>query len=571
MKAIYHGNDSNNPNLIEKLLHPPTSLISVDLETISTTDKTAIGIGIGINPNEGFYVPIWPQPSEILGQVYSLLTRKDLFKVGHNFSFDIQSLRLLADEYDYSGVDVWNLHDTYTMANVMGLPAALNELGSSVLGRFDLFSISDVLEKAREDTGKRNVTMLDADQEMVALKCCNDVQTTYGLYEQLLNKLTPKTFDCYEVDRRLTSILKTIELKGLKLNHEELKRQYDKLSVKCEILEDWADETYGVSIGSGAQVGLCLAEQGIFLPFTPSGRQYQTSEEILEKIDHPLAKAKINYDKTRKLLSTYVEPFMEETRGYTHFRLDLATGRLASYERNFQNIPPDMRAIFAPDNSIFTWGDMSNLEMRVIAYLAQDTGLLKAYAEGKSIHNLTFAAIFPNEPRKVFNPATSKEEDSPLYIKSKTFNFGMVFDASDNTLAAQCDISKQLAGQWKKIWFETFPGVARWMHSQQNTNSQLEETIFGRRMRIPNERGKHHANTCRINYPVQGSGADLNKRSILKMWDMGYLNEENFRLQVHDEIVLDGDYYDSFPHDEVTRIHPDIEIPWEIKKGPVWV
>jgi DNA polymerase I-like protein with 3'-5' exonuclease and polymerase domains len=226
MKAIYHGNDKESTldQLIEKLLYPQ-GMIAVDTETISTTNKTCIGIGIAINPNEAFYVPIWPEPSEILPQVYSLLTRKDLYKVGHNYNFDIETLRDFGTERDYNSIDVWSIHDTATLANVMGLPGGLHELGNMILGNYDLFTIADVLEKARQSTGKKSVTMLDADQELVALKCCNDVRTTYGLYEKLIASISPAQFDCYEIDRHLLGILKTIELKGLKLNEEELLKQ----------------------------------------------------------------------------------------------------------------------------------------------------------------------------------------------------------------------------------------------------------------------------------------------------------------------------------------------------------
>lgn len=561
MKFVYHGNSqASNEELERNLLFPPTNLIAVDTETVSINDKTLIGIGIAINPNEAYYVPVWPEPSELLFQVFSLLQRKDLFKVGHNYNFDIESLRLFADDNGLSDIDVWSIHDTAIMANVSALPASLHELGNSLLGNYDLFTIQDLLAETASITGKRKVTMLDADQNKVALKCCNDVRTTYGLYELLLNQLTAKTYDCYEVDRQLTGILKTIERKGLALNQQFLKSKFNELALTMEFYEDWAYEQ-GFSISSPAQVGMFLANNGVFLPFTESGRQYDTSEETLSKVKHPLAQEVLTYRKSQKLLSTYVEPYLNQDRGYTHFRLDLATGRLASYDRNWQNIPPDMRVFFVADRGIFTWGDMSNLEMRNIAYLTKDATLINAYKEGRSIHEITFRSIFSHLE---FN------KDIPEYVLAKTFNFAMVFDAEDSTLAAQCGIKLQTAKQWKKTWFETYPGVYKWMLSQQDSGSDFEETDFGRKMRIPKERGKKHANTCRINYPVQGLGADMNKRSILKMWNMGYLNENNFRIQVHDEVVLDGDYQDSFPHKELEDIHPEFIVPWEVSKGKVW-
>src|SRR5690606_23017205 len=107
MKAIYHGiSQESDDAVIERLLHPPTNIIAVDTETISTKDQTCIGIGIAINPNEAYYIPIWPQPSEILLQVYDLLTRKDIIKLGHNYNFDIASLRDFAFSNNLPDVDV---------------------------------------------------------------------------------------------------------------------------------------------------------------------------------------------------------------------------------------------------------------------------------------------------------------------------------------------------------------------------------------------------------------------------------------------------------------------------------
>jgi DNA polymerase-1 len=571
MRAIYHGpnKDLSLDELINKLLYPPTTMIAVDTETVSTTNKTCIGIGIAINPNEAFYVPIWPEPSEVLQQVYSLLTRQDLYKVGHNYNFDIETLREFGNSMDYNPIDVWSIHDTATLANVMGLPGGLHELGNSILNNYDLFTIPEVLQRAKESTGKKSVTMLDADQELVALKCCNDVRTTYGLFEKLIGTISPAQFDCYEVDRHLLGILKTIELTGLKLNEEELNKQYSHLMASCEVYEDWADEQ-GFNINSPAQVGMYLATNGVHgIPYTKSGKQYDTSIEVLEKINHPLAKQVLEHRKRKKLLSTYIEPYMGLDRGYTHFRLDLSTGRLASYDRNFQNIPPDMRRIFSPDYGVFTWFDMSQLEMRVFAFLTQDKLLQQLYHEGKSVHNATFEAFYPDKPRYI--EVEGKKQDSPYYVKAKTGNFAMIFNGNENTIATQCEITVPEAARFKNTWFNLHPEAYQWMQLMMNSNSQYAETIFGRRMRIPYDRGKGHAKTCLINYPTQGSGADINKRSLVKMWDMGYLNEVNFRLQVHDEIVLDGDYLDSFPHEAITRIHPDIEIPWEGKRDKVWL
>ena len=558
MRAHYFGNSQANADtIIDNLLHPRGNYIAVDTETVSLTDKTCIGIGIATSPTDSYYIPVFPQASEILYQVYDLLARRNIVKVYHNANFDLQVLRQFATENNLTPPDVWNVHDTNLMANVSANPPDLETLSYKLLHEGNPLSIDGILEEARQVAGKKNVTMLDADPAKVARKCAYDCEFTFRIFEPLLQQLTTRTAGCYEVDRRLSSWLRVIELRGLKLNEQRLIERYNALCMQLEGYEEHADEL-GFSISSPAQVGMWLANNRVVLPITKSGRQLDTSNEVLEQVKHPMAKEVLEYRGIRKTLSTYVEPWLDTGRAYTHFRLDLATGRLASYDRNLQNIPPDLRDCFTPDNSEFTWADMSQLEMRVFAYFTQDPVLKDAYATGKSIHEITFRSIYPNlEFRK----------DIHEYTQAKTANFAMIFDAADETIAAQCKITPQLAGQWKKAWFNTYQGAHEWMKQQQSTNSTYEETIFGRQMIIPKDRGWAHANKCRINYPIQGSGADLNKRALLYMLE--HLKGEDIRIQVHDEVVNDGDI--EFPLKDISEMYPGLEVPWEVFKDKVWL
>lgn len=574
MKTHYQGpSNLSTDELIDRLLHPPTNMIAVDTETVSLKDRTMLGFGVAISPNEAYYVPVWPERSEILLQVYDLITTPNITKLGHNYNFDIGVFRQFAIAEGLSLPDCINIHDTGIMANVSALDADLHTLAYKYSNTgLALFTIPQLLDEARNKLGKRNVNMMDVDPELIALKCMNDVRTTYSIFEKLSAQLTPQTLDCYQVDKELLGVLKTIERKGLKLNQQRVNERYNELIGKLEVYEDWGDE-HGFSISSPAQVGMFLGYNNVVLPTTKSGRQLDTSEEELQKYNtNPLVKTILEYRKLAKLQSTYVEPFRHQDRAYTHFRLDLATGRLASGNeectdhvcRNQQNIPSDLRDIFQPDNEVFTWADMSQLEMRVFAYLSQDKQLLELYKTNQSVHNNTFKTFYPNRPR--YN---EDGKDSEYYVKAKTGNFAMIFDARDSTIASQCEITIPEAKRFKQVWFGLYPDAKKYMDSKQNTGSEYEETIFGRRMRIPPdyERGRGHANKCRINYPVQGGGADLNKRALLKLYRGGYLPD--LRLQVHDEVINDGAI--EFPHELVSNIHPDICVPWEVKSGEVWI
>ena len=557
MKVIYQGTSLlQGDKLIEQLLNPGR-IIACDIETVSLTNKTIIGFGIAISPTDAFYIPVYPETSEILPLAYLLLTRKDITKYYHNGNFDIIGLRDFAKEHHFPEPDVWNIGDTNIMANVSGLWPDLHTLGNRILNNYDLFTIQELLEKARQETGRKDVTMLDVPLEMVARKCCNDVLTTFRLIEPLQAQLTDQTRECYEVDLKLTSHLKEVEKKGFALDHDYLEQQYNKLIVEAEIYEDWAYEL-GFNIASPAQVGMYLANQRVVLPLTKSGKQLDTSEEVLERVKHPAAAEILKYRGIRKQLSTYIEPNLHRSRVFTHFRLDLSTGRLASFDDNLQNIPPDLRSMYNPDSGIFTWGDMSQAEMRMFAHFSQDPVMLQAYRDGISIHEVTFRGIYPDLPY---------DKSSHYYTLAKSFNFAMIFNAEDGTLSSRFKVPFKLARQTKQDWLSLYSVGHDWMQKTLDIDSDYVEGIDGRRMRLPNEfeRGRKHRDTCKISYTIQGSVASANKRALLKVLESSH--PPDFRLQVHDEFVIDGEY--DFPK-YLDTIFPGVYIPFEKKSGVKW-
>jgi len=568
VKVIYHGTNNHltSDDLVNRLLHPIGGIIAVDVETVSLIDKTIIGIGIATSPDDTYYVPIYPVTSEILEQVYLLTTRSNIKKIYHNGNFDIEGLRQYAISHDLPEPDIWNIGDTNLMANNAGLWPDLHTLGRELLNDYSLFTIPQLLDEARRLVGKKNVTMLDVELDKVALKCCNDVRTTFRLYEFIPTHphWNDKVKECYEVDLELTSWLKLISRKGFKIDHQELNTKYNKLILEAEVMEDWAEEE-GFSISSNQQVGMYLAERGVVLPLTKSGRQLDTSEEVLEKVKHPVAKTVLDYRGIRKTLSTYIEPYIGVERGYTNFRLDLSTGRLASFDRNFQNIPPDLRTIFSPDSGIFSYGDMSQAEMRTFAFITKDPVMAKAYSDGISIHEITFRGIYPD---KVY------DKNSHDYTLAKSFNFAMIFNAEDGTLSSRFKVPYKLASQIKNDWLELYHVGHQWMLQMINTDftcncgcglAYVEDT-FGRKMLLPDAfRGQKHIDTCKISYTIQGSVASANKRALLYTMKT---DNPDMRLQVHDEFIVDGDY--EF-REELNEMYPGLYIPFENKKTAKWM
>lgn len=572
MKAYYCKPTTEATDvLMERLLHPQGT-IAIDTETISLKDRTCVGIGVAVSPEESFYIPVLPERGEVLIDVLDLLANPDVVKLYHNANYDIGVLRQLATEEDAPQPDVWNIHDTSIMAQVSGMYTALDLLGQSILDMPHMPSIQELLATAREQ-GVKRPTMLDVDQAGLRRKCMNDVQTTFALYNHFLSILGKEATDCYQVDLRLLGVLKTIETRGLLLDHDRLDSLHTSLQREIMGYEDICRRE-GFSPGSTQQVGYILASRGNILPFTRSRRQLQTSEKLLKRLSDPLAHMILAYRRARKLDGTYVVPWLNEERAYTHFRLDLSTGRLASYERNLQNIPPEIRDIFDPDSGVFTAADMNQVEMRLFAHITGDQRMLEAYAKGEDIHSSTQNVLWPNHVM-----GSSPLADKEIRVRSKTFNFAMVFDAVAATLADNTGLSVEVCEDYQRQWLNYYVEAASWMEEQRSNTLPYAESIYGRRMLVPTvdylitERNmrewgaRKHISSCRINWPIQSSAADLVKRGMLHCWDSGL--GDLLRLQIHDEYLFDGDV--EFPSQELAHISPLLETPWKVTKGPKWL
>lgn len=297
-----------------------------------------------------------------------------------------------------------------------------------------------------------------------------------------------------------------------------------------------------------------------------------TSEEVLETLDDPLARLVLDYRHDSKLLSTYVLPWLGKERAYTHLRLDLSTGRLASgkvtdydeVNRNLQNIPPHMREIFRPDKEVWTWADHGQIELRVLAYISKDAAMLAEYAKDLSggkpdLHASTMRAA------QVYVPSFTRDQ-------GKLFNFARVFGASDKMLSKQTKLPMNAIPPVRAAMASIYPGSEAWIQNMTRNHGNTVEDIFGRTMLLPqyketvtsNKRGfEMHVAKCAVNYPVQGSAAGIMKRGMLLLDGL----EFDIRLVVHDEYLVDG--HCEFP-EELAHIHPELHAPFEVKQSPVW-
>lgn len=558
---VYRGpySDRSEEEIIERL-NTHTGRVAVDTETVNTNDHTLIGLGLYIRPNEGFYFRAFPDPSPYLPVALGIISDISVTKIFHNGQgFDLEVLDKFAREEGYDAPDDVNIEDSELMAKVAGLPGGLQRIGEQWLGATDLFSIKDLFEECN------TTNMLDVPFELVAEKCLNDCRTTWRLYEYMDKLLTPRQRECYETDRQLIPVLRKLQRKGLRLRQGVLEEYRERLQRELVQIKRECEAEGIENPGSNLQVGYVLASRGTVLPFTKGKRrQLQVNEETLETLDDPLAGMILKYRGASKLLSTYILPWIGKDRAYTHFRLDLSTGRLASgrvnawdtVNRNLQNIPPEIRQVFGPDNKIFSWADHGQIELRVLAHVSKDERMLNEYRKSDpDLHSITARA-----------GAVDRSA-------GKTFNFAMVYGASDKMLARRTGVVLNRIRGMREAWRELYPGAQRWINKQYfEHNGEWVEDDFGRRMRLPemlpggeyNERAfAAHVGKCAVNYPIQGTAATIVKRGMLMIDEEGW----DMRLQLHDEYLIDGDWE---PNPDLAYIHPELHTPFELKKGISW-
>jgi len=593
-RVAYLGPASTIDEVLSRL-KAHNGFIAVDTETVSTVDRRIIGIGFAISATEAFYFSAFQDDPEsghyispYFQEALSILADSRR-KVWFNASFDLEVLEPFLPNYDQTD---WQ--DVSIMCRVQAMHNSLEMNAGEYLGRTHT-TIQDILPKGKN--------MLSLPMPDVAWKCMNDCIVTWLLWYIMeggrwiddepsgfiwrdgVNRpmdVTPEMVRAYRLDRELIPLLRKMGKKGLKLDIPLLRKHYTRLAEEKFRYLDICQQKFGFNPGSNQQTGYTLATRGNFLPWTKNGawKQFAVDGANLSQLTDPLAAIVMEYRKRADQLSDVIEPLLGKPPGEkgkrvpykdwqafdrftTHFRLDLATSRLASYDRNIQNITPELRAIFTPDSGTFTWWDMSQIEMRIFAYLSQDPVLLQAYREGQSIHMLTMEALFPGQPK--IRPDGS---ENPLYVDSKTFNFAMIYNAKATTLATHTRRPVDLCTILRAQWLDRYPRARDWMVEAEEEGLQhmWVETLEGRRCRLPDimQQGEEHTRTCAINYRVQGAAAWPVKVALLQGDKDGY----DQRVQLHDEVLIDGDV--APPVEAYRWLMGELETPVETYHGAKW-
>jgi len=539
-----------------------------DLETTSLDAMSTqlVGISISPAPREAYYIPVghvgWGHVEQLpLAQVINHLKPPledaNLAKVAHNGNFDMTVLA----EY---GITVNNLaFDTMVAAYLLGEKSlSLKALAFSKLD-IEMTPITDLI-----GSGTKQISMSQVEIERAANYACADADITGQLKDLLATELQQQgLWQLFsQVEMPLVPVLVRMERNGVALDVELLREMSHRLGEQLLKLEAEIYNNVGhqFNINSPQQLGSVLFQE-LHLPTarrTKGG--YSTGASVLEELRgvHPVIELILDYRQLAKIKSTYIDTLPslinpKTGRVHTNFnQTRTATGRLSSSEPNLQNIPVRgglgkqvRQAFIAPPGSRLVAGDYSQIDLRVLAHLSQDPGLLNAFRHDEDIHAATAARLFGVDPPKV---------TPDMRRVAKTVNFGVIYGMSDYGLEQATELSREEAAQFIASYFDKYPGVKQYIES---TKKQVREagyvqTLLGRKRFIPeidspNRQVREAAERMAINMPVQGTSADIIKIAMVNLdreMDKRRL-ESKMLLQVHDELIFE------VPEGELEEMH----------------
>jgi len=537
-------------------------LIAIDLETTSLDPMRAeiVGISFAMEPGHAAYVPVAHAyagaPAQlaregVLAALKPLLedARKD--KVGQHLKYDMNVL----SSYDITvrGVRYDTMLESYVVDS-SGNRHDMDTLAKKYLG-YDTLAYTQITGK-----GAKQIAFAQVDVQRACDYAAEDADVTLRLHQALWPKLeaAPKLKAVFEqIEMPLVPVLARMEQTGVLVDTAKLKTQSGELASRMLELQQRAFGLAGrhFSLDSPKQLQQLLYDE-LKLPAafkTPSG-QPSTNEEALEALadQHELPRLILDYRSLAKLRSTYTEKLAEHVnprsgRVHTSYHQAVAaTGRLSSNEPNLQNIPIRTeegrrirQAFIAPLGYKILAADYSQIELRIMAHLSGDPGLLAAFHGNQDVHRATAAEVFGVPPEQI---------DGNQRRAAKAINFGLMYGMSAFGLARQLGIDRGEAGGYMKRYFERYPGVQAFMNAtrEQAHRDGYVETLFGRRLYLyeinsRNQGLRAGAERAAINAPMQGTAADIIKRAMIVVdaWLQSLRDEARMIMQVHDELVFE--------------------------------
>jgi DNA polymerase-1 len=537
-------------------------LFAFDTETTSLEYMRAeiVGLSFAVKAGEAAYVPLahrYPDAPVQLDREKTLMRLKPLLedpkrrKLGHHVKYDAHVLRNYGIEM--AGIQFDSMLESYVLDSVASRHD-MDSLAEKYLN-YKTVHYEDVTGKGAKQIGFDEVRV-----DIAANYAAEDADVTLRLHQALWPRLRAvpalkKVFE--EIEMPLVPVLLDMEHTGVFIDADLLKKQGAEITKKLAKLQEKAHSLAGgpFNLDSPKQLQTILFDKMQIEPVRKTQKgQYSTAEDVLEELaeEHELPKVILEYRSLNKLKSTYIDKLPEQINPKTHrvhtsyHQAVAATGRLSSMDPNLQNIPVRTeegrrirQAFIAPKNYVLLAADYSQIELRIMAHLSGDTGLLEAFESGQDIHRATAAEVFGLKPDKVSDERRRA---------AKAINFGLIYGMSAFGLAKQLGIDRGDAQDYVDLYFTRYPGVKRYMDETrlQAREQGYVETVFGRRLYLPeigsrNQQLRQYAERSAINAPMQGTAADIIKRAMITVhrWLKESGTKARMIMQVHDELVFE--------------------------------
>ena len=545
---------------IKRLEEAETIALDTETDSLDPVQARLVGLSFGVKAGEAAYVPVdhdYPgapsqlERDQVLDKLKPVLSDPAKKIVGQHFKYDLIVFKRYGLEIPGYAFDT--MLESYTL--------------NSTASRHDMDSLAELYLHRRtihyEDVagkGAKQIPFPQVDLETAAEYAAEDADVTLQLHETLWPRLQrqdgPRSvFEAIEMP--LVPILARMEHRGVLVDRDRLRGLSTEFAKRMAEVEKRAHEEAGqpFNIGSTRQLGEILFEK-MELPVirkTPKGKP-STAEDVLTELarDYPLPKLIMEYRELSKLKSTYTDKLPQQINPETgrihtsYHQAVAATGRLSSTDPNLQNIPIRTeegrrirRAFVARPGYRILAADYSQIELRIMAHLSGDDGLLEAFREGRDIHAATAAEVFGGEPDNV---APEKRR------AAKAINFGLIYGMSAFGLARQLDVPRKEAQEYIDLYFGRYPGVKDFMEEtrERARDRGYVETVFGRRLYLPEIRARNFqrrqaSERAAINAPMQGTAADIIKRAMIRLdeWLRPLGDEAWMTMQVHDELVFE--------------------------------
>ncbi|RRQ23973.1 DNA polymerase I [Guyparkeria sp. SCN-R1] len=547
---------------ITRIEAAPRVAFDTETNSLEPMQMAIVGLSFAIEPHEAIYVPlvhvdahgerIEPQLDRdtVLARLKSWLEDDRPTKILQNAKFDMHALAS-------HGITLRGLVDDSMLESYVLDPTASRHDMDTLASRELSYQTTTFEEIAGK--GAKQLTFDQIEIDVAGPYAAEDADITLQLADRLRAQLAevPTLMTVYEgIERPLVPVLFSMERAGVAIDSEQLARQGEAIGARIAAIEAQAQEIAGetFNLGSTKQLKAILYER-MGLPVkvkTPKGEP-STNEEALSALvdEHPLAQLILDYRGLTKLKSTYIDRLPERidpTTGRVHSMFHqavTATGRLSSSNPNLQNIPVRTeegrrirKAFVATPGHKLISADYSQIELRIMAHLSGDEGLLSAFEHGEDIHRATAREVF----------ADGGEVSDEQRRAAKAINFGLIYGMSAFGLARQIGVGRTEAQDYIDRYFARYPGVARYMDDtrRQAHERGFVETVFGRRLYLPelksrNGQRRQYAERTAINAPMQGTAADIIKRAMLALHENVVMpGRARMIIQVHDELIFEA-------------------------------